>query len=132
VILGKDNMAVEKASPRDTALWVLGIAILGAGIGGFFYYSDEVMTLIRAVGLTVAVIVASLVVLQTQRGREMFGFVREADEQRRKVVWPTRQETFQTTLIVMVITIITAILLFLMDGVFGWLIRRLIGVSGGA
>lgn len=125
-------MAVEKASPRDTALWVLGIAILGAGIGGFFYYSDEVMTLIRAVGLTVAVIVASLVVLQTQRGREMFGFVREADEQRRKVVWPTRQETFQTTLIVMVITIITAILLFLMDGVFGWLIRRLIGVSGGA
>lgn len=125
-------MAVEKASPRDTALWVVGIAILGAGIGGFFYYADEVMTLIRAVGLTVAVIVASLVVLQTQRGREMFGFVREADEQRRKVVWPTRQETFQTTIIVMVITIITAILLFLMDGVFGWLIRRLIGVSGGA
>lgn len=125
-------MAVEKASPRDTALWVLGIAILGGGIGGFFYYADEVMTIIRAVGLTVAVIVASLVVLQTQRGRDMFGFVREADEQRRKVVWPTRQETFQTTLIVMVITIITAILLFLMDGVFGWLIRRLIGVSGGA
>ena len=125
-------MAVEKASPRDTALWVLGIAILGGGIGGFFYYADEVMTIIRAVGLTVAVIVASLVVLQTQRGRDMFGFVKEADEQRRKVVWPTRQETFQTTLIVMVITIITAILLFLMDGVFGWLIRRLIGVSGGA
>lgn len=125
-------MAVEKASPRDTALWVLGIAILGGGVGGFFYYADEVMTIIRAVGLTVAVIVASLVVLQTQRGRDMFGFVREADEQRRKVVWPTRQETFQTTLIVMVITIITAILLFLMDGVFGWLIRRLIGVSGGA
>lgn len=125
-------MAVEKTSPRDTAFWVLGLAILVGGIGGFFYYADEVMTLIRAVGLTVAVIIASLVVLQTQRGRDMFGFVREADEQRRKVVWPTRQETFQTTLIVMVITIITAILLFLMDGVFGWLVRRLIGVSGGS
>ncbi len=125
-------MAVEKASPRDNLLMVVGLAILGAGIAGFFYYADEVMTLIRAVGLVVAVIIASLVVLQTQRGRDMFGFVREADEQRRKVVWPTRQETFQTTLIVIVITIITAILLFLMDSVFGWLIRRLIGAAGGS
>ncbi|MDR9453636.1 MAG: preprotein translocase subunit SecE [Wenzhouxiangella sp.] len=109
----------------------MGLAIVAAGIAGFFYYADEVMTIIRAVGLVVAVVVASLVVLQTQRGRDMFGFVREADEQRRKVVWPTRQETFQTTLIVIVLTIITAVLLFLMDSVFGWLIRRLIGTAGG-
>ena len=124
-------MAVEKASPRDNFLLVVGLAIVAAGIAGFFYYADEVMTIIRAVGLVVAVVVASFVVLQTQRGRDMFGFVREADEQRRKVVWPTRQETFQTTLIVIVLTIITAILLFLMDSVFGWLIRRLIGTAGG-
>ncbi|MDR9390266.1 MAG: preprotein translocase subunit SecE [Wenzhouxiangella sp.] len=124
-------MAVEKASPRDNFLLVVGLAIVAAGIAGFFYYADEVMTIIRAVGLVVAVVVASLVVLQTQRGRDMFGFVREADEQRRKVVWPTRQETFQTTLIVIVLTIITAVLLFLMDSVFGWLIRRLIGTAGG-
>ena len=125
-------MAVEKASPRDNLLLVVSLAILGAGIAGFFYYADEVMTLIRAVGLVAAVVIASVVILQTQRGRNMFGFVREADEQRRKVVWPTRQETFQTTLIVIVITIITAILLFIMDSVFGWLIRRLIGAAGGS
>lgn len=125
-------MAVEKASPRDNLLLVVSLAILGAGIAGFFYYADEVMTLIRAVGLVVAVVIASVVILQTQRGRNMFGFVREADEQRRKVVWPTRQETFQTTLIVIVITIITAILLFIMDSIFGWLIRRLIGAAGGS
>ena len=125
-------MAVEKASPRDNFLWVVGLAILVAGIAGFFYYADEVMTIIRAVGLVAAVVIASVVVLQTQRGRSMFGFVREADEQRRKVVWPTRQETFQTTLIVIVLTIITAILLFLMDSLFGWLIRRLIGTAGGS
>ena len=125
-------MAVEKASPRDNFLWVVGLAILVAGIAGFFYYADEVMTIIRAVGLVAAVVIASVVDLQTQRGRSMFGFVREADEQRRKVVWPTRQETFQTTLIVIVLTIITAILLFLMDSLFGWLIRRLIGTAGGS
>jgi len=125
-------MAVEKASPRDNLLLIVSLAILSAGIAGFFYYADEVMTIIRAVGLVVAAIIASLVILQTQRGRNMFGFVREADEQRRKVVWPTRQETFQTTLIVIVITIITAILLFIMDSVFGWLIRRLIGAAGGS
>lgn len=52
--------------------------------------------------------------------------------ERRKVVWPTRDETLQTTLIVLVITFIVALLLFLMDSLFGWIVRRLIGAAGGS
>jgi preprotein translocase subunit SecE len=124
-------MAAEKASPRDNVLWGLGLLVLGAGLAGFFVYADDVIMLYRVLGLLAAVILFGFIVYRTERGREMFGFMRETDEQRRKVVWPTRQETFQTTLIVLVITIIAAILLFFMDSIFGWLIRRLIGTGVG-
>mgnify|MGYP001042895570 CR=1 FL=1 len=71
--------------------------------------------------------IAIAIVAKTERGRDMFSFLREVDVERRKVVWPTRQETLQTTLMVLVITVIVAILLFIMDTIFGWVVRQLIG-----
>ncbi|MGY6554914.1 MAG: preprotein translocase subunit SecE [Wenzhouxiangella sp.] len=112
--------------------WAAALLVLIAGVVAFFYFAGEVMTLVRVIGLLASVVVAAIIVAQTPRGREMFGFVRETDVERRKVVWPTRQETLQTTLIVIVITIIVAIMLFIMDSIFGWVIRRLIGVGGGS
>lgn len=125
-------MAAEKTSPRDNLMWAVGLLVLLAGIYSFFHFADEVMTLVRVLGLLASLGVALAIVSRTVRGREMFGFVRETDIERRKVVWPTRDETLQTTLIVLVITIIVAILLFLMDTLFGWIVRRLIGVTGGS
>ena len=125
-------MAAEKTTPRDNMFWAAGLLVLLAGVVGFFHFAGEVMTLIRVLGLLAAVGAAAFIVGQTDRGREMFSFVREADVERRKVVWPTRQETLQTTLVVLVITILVAIMLFLMDTLFGWIVRRLIGAGGGS
>jgi len=120
-------MAAEKTTARDNVMWALGLLVLLAGVFGFFRYSGEVMTLLRVVGLLVAAGVAIALVAKTARGRDMFSFLRETDVERRKVVWPTRQETLQTTLMVLVITVIVAILLFIMDTIFGWIVRQLIG-----
>ena len=120
-------MAAEKTSARDNVMWALGLLVLLAGVFGFFRFSGEVMTLIRVVGLLVAAGVAIAIVAKTERGRDMFSFLREVDVERRKVVWPTLQETLQTTLMVLVITVIVAILLFIMDTIFGWVVRQLIG-----
>ncbi|MCC5864002.1 MAG: preprotein translocase subunit SecE [Wenzhouxiangella sp.] len=125
-------MAAEKTSPRDNMLWAVGLLVLLAGVVGFFHFAGEVMTLFRVLGLLAALGVALAIVGRTDRGRMMFSFMRETDVERRKVVWPNRQETLQTTLMVLVITVIVAILLFLMDTLFGWIVRRLIGVSGGS
>ncbi len=125
-------MAAEKSSPRDNMLWAVGLLILLVGVVGFIHFAGEVMTLIRVLGLLAALGIALAVVYQTDRGRMMFAFLRETDVERRKVVWPNRQETLQTTLMVLVITVIVAILLFLMDSLFGWVVRRLIGGAGGA
>ncbi|NBB91890.1 MAG: preprotein translocase subunit SecE [Gammaproteobacteria bacterium] len=125
-------MAAEKTSARDYLFWAIGLLIVGAGLYGFYYFAGDLITPIRAAGLLVAIVIAAFVVAQTVRGREFFSFLREADVERRKVVWPTRNETMQTTLVVIVITIIVAIMLFLMDSVFGWIVRRLIGSAGGS
>lgn len=113
-------------------LWALTVLILLGGAYGFYYLEGQAMTLVRVVGLLVVVGIALTVAGQTERGRFMFSFTREADVERRKVVWPTRQETMQTTLIVLAITVLVGIMLFLMDALFGFIVRRLIGIGGGA
>ncbi|MFU8878230.1 MAG: preprotein translocase subunit SecE [Wenzhouxiangellaceae bacterium] len=125
-------MAAEKNASGDIVLWIIAALILGAGIYGFVLFEGQVMLLLRVVGLLVAVGIAFVVAARTVKGREYLGYVRETDVERRKVVWPSRQETFQTTLIVLVITIIVAIILAIMDFLFGGGVRWLIGLGGGA
>ena len=124
-------MKAETNSSRDIVLWILFAVILGAGIYGFIYFDNQVMDLIRIVGLLVVIGIAATVAVKTAHGRQLFDYFREADIERRKVVWPTRQETTQTTLIVIAVTIVIGILLFIMDTIFGFLVRRLIGIGGG-
>lgn len=123
-------MAAEKTSARDYLFWSIGLLIVAAGFYGFYQFAGDVITPIRAVGLLAAIVIAAFVVAQTTRGRDFFSFLREADVERRKVVWPTRSETVQTTLVVIVLTIIASIVLFILDTIFGWVIRQLIGAGG--
>ncbi len=123
-------MAAEKTSARDYLFWSIGLLIVAAGFYGFYQFAGDVITPIRAVGLLVAIVIAAFVIAQTTRGRDFFSFLREADVERRKVVWPTRSETVQTTLVVIVLTIIASIVLFILDTIFGWVIRQLIGAGG--
>jgi preprotein translocase subunit SecE len=109
----------------------LAVLVIAAGAYGFVYFEDQAMTLIRVLGLVAAVGVALAIASRTDKGREFFAYAREVDIERRKVVWPTRQETLQTTLIVLAVTVVVAILLFIMDSIFGGLVRWVIGLGGG-
>ncbi|MBY6203447.1 preprotein translocase subunit SecE [Halomonas denitrificans] len=123
-------MAAEKNATRDIPLWIVAVLILAGGIYGFAYLEGQVMDLVRIVGLLAVIAIAVVVASRTRKGGEFFSYVREVDVERRKVVWPTRQETLQTTLIVLVITVIVGLILFLMDTLFGFAVRRLIGLGG--
>ena len=123
-------MAAENNATRDIPLWIVAILILAGGIVGYGYLEGQVLDLVRIVVLLAAAGLALFVASRTSKGGEFFSYVREVDVERRKVVWPTRQETLQTTLIVLVITVIVGIILFAMDTLFGWFVRRLIGLGG--
>jgi preprotein translocase subunit SecE len=104
----------EVSNKLDTFKLVVAIGILLAGIGGFYYYAD-VSLLYRVLGLVGVAIIAVGIALTTNTGHAILSFGREARTEVRKVVWPTRQETVQTTLMVVVAVIILGIFLWLID-----------------
>ena len=98
----------------DTLKLAVAAAFLVGGIGAYYYYDQESM-LLRVVGVLVAVAIAAVIVYQTAQGRQLWRFIQGARVELRKVVWPTRQETLQTTLTVLVFVLILGIFFWLLD-----------------
>ena len=98
----------------DTVKLIVSLMILLAGIAGFYYYAEESL-LYRVLGLVAVVMVAAGIALTTATGQAILSFGRESRAEVRKVVWPTRQETIQTTLMVVVAVIIIGIFLWIVD-----------------
>jgi len=117
--------AVEHSS-WDTAKLGLSLLVLIGSVVAFYYFADA-SKLIRVVGMLLAVGVAAAIALQTDKGRQVAGFVRDAQVEVRKVVWPTRQETTQVTFIVVIVVIVFAILLWILDLILGGIIQSTIG-----
>ena len=116
----------EKVYRLDAVKWLLVVAIVAAGIVGNSHFSAESI-LYRALGLLVLAAVAIVVALQTAKGAAIADVVRGALVELRKVVWPTRQETNQTTLIVLAVVFFMAIVLWLLDTLFGFIASNIIG-----
>lgn len=128
--------AKNAAEPAGTApalnmlLWLVSIVLIAGAIIGNWYYTQHVMIdessfdrFIR-VAIVIVVIAAGLgVLIFTNKGRQLLNFGREAYVELRKVVWPTRQEAMQTTLIVFVAVCIVSLFLYLCDVLFLGLVR---------
>ena len=116
----------EKVYRLDALKWLLVISLVAAGVVGNSHYSAE-SVLYRALALLVLAVVAVLVAINTAKGAAIADVVRGAFVELRKVVWPSRQETNQTTLIVVGVVIVTSIILWMLDSVFGFIASKLIG-----
>ena len=116
----------QQTSGLDTAKLVLSLLVVVAGIVGFYYFEDE-SQLLRVLGILGVVVVAFLIMATTLVGKRALGFAKDSRVEVRKVVWPSRQETTQTTIAVLVMVIIVAIMLWLFDMFLGWGVRSLLG-----
>ncbi len=119
------NAKTETSSSRfDSLKLVIAAGFLLTAIIGFYYFSAQSL-LLRVVGILVAAGIAITIALQTDIGRTFWGFIQESRTEVRKVVWPTRAETVQTTLIVIVMVILAGILLWLLDMFLLWAVEWL-------
>jgi len=117
-----------EASSFDTVkLLLAAVIIVGAILG--FYYLDAYSQLLRVIGLLVLVGVAAFIVYQTAVGRAVWDFASASKTEVRKVVWPSRQETVQTTLIVFVMVLVMGIVLWLFDMALGAILKALTGAG---
>ena len=113
----------------DTLKLLIAGAILLAGIFGYYYYA-EVSVLIRAIGVLLALALGVIVALQSVRGQAFMRFVQSARVELRKVVWPTREETIQTGVTVLVFAMIMGVFFWLLDIFLLWITRMLTGQGG--
>jgi preprotein translocase subunit SecE len=110
----------------DWLKWLVVVALLGGGIFGNWYYQDQSL-LNRVLVLLVVALVAVAVALQTERGRVIWVLMKESRAEIRRVVWPTRQETTQTTFIVVVLTLVFSLILWGLDSLLSWFVSSVIG-----
>ena len=115
----------QQPSGFDTVKLLVSLSIVVAGIIGFYYFKEE-SQLLRVLGMLAVVVIAFLIMATTLMGKKSLGFAKEARVEVRKVVWPTRQETTQTTIAVLVMVLIVAIMLWLFDMFLGWGVRSIL------
>jgi preprotein translocase subunit SecE len=98
----------------DRIKLVLAVLALVAGIAGYYILGDKT-TLLRVLVLLGALAVSAGVALTTAPGRMALEFARESQVELRKVVWPTRKETAQVTMVVVAMVVLAAIFLWVVD-----------------
>lgn len=114
----------EASSGLDVLKYVLSLVLLSAGVVAFYLFS-EYSQLYRVLGMVAIVIVALAIMMTTVLGRQSWLFAQEARQEVRKVVWPSRSETMQTTLMVFAMVIIVGLILWLLDMFLFWAISSL-------
>ena len=112
---------------NGTPLLLMSLLLLLAGVVAFYYFS-EIRLFYRVLGLFVILGLSGYIVYQTNFGKTVYTYVLESKIELKKVSWPTKQETTQTAIGVIVIVVIIGILLWLLDMLLAWSIGTLYGV----
>ena len=120
------DTAEQTNSGIDTVKLGLAAIILAVGFYGFYFFAEQPL-LYRVLGILLFVAVAAGIALTTAKGRALTSFMQGARTEVRKMVWPTRAETLQTTAVVLVVTILIGIFLWLLDMLLGWIMKMIIG-----
>jgi preprotein translocase subunit SecE len=116
-------------SAADTFKLVIAAALLIGGLVAYYYYA-QASVYARFGALLVGLGAAIAVAMQSEPGRTLWRFMQAARVELRKVVWPTRVETRQTTIAVIVFVIIMGVFFWLLDLFLLWVTRSITGQGG--
>ncbi len=108
----------------------IGIALLlvAAGVAGF-YYLQESAAVLKLISVLAGLLLAAGVLWTTESGKRFFGFSRESVAEAKRVTWPTRKETMQTTGVVILFAVIMALFLWAVDASLMLVVNKLMGRS---
>jgi preprotein translocase subunit SecE len=126
------NGGVFQAETRQVGAMIDNIKIAiaavlaAAGIAGFYYVSDSAM-IVRVASVLAGMTAGAVVFLMSQPGRDFYQYAQESIAETKKVVWPTRKETLQTTAIVFAFVVVMAIFLWMVDASLLWVVKKLLG-----
>jgi preprotein translocase subunit SecE len=116
---------IEVKSNKTYLIAAIGVLVVGMIL---FYYFSDIRLFYRVVGMIAVLILSGYIGYQSDFGKLVYSYVTDSKIELKKVTWPTKQETTQTTLGVIFVVIVIGILLWLFDMLLGWAIGTLYGV----
>ena len=119
----------EKSSFIDTIKLLLSAAVLFSGLFSYYYYLQVSLPL-RVLMVLGGLLAGTAIAMTSFQGKQLFSFIQSSRIEIRKVVWPTNQETSQTTMAVFVFTLVMGIFFWGLDSFLLWLTRTLVGSAG--
>ena len=122
-------LAVQSNSTADKIKLALAGLIVLAGMVGFYYLSTSPLVVRIGVLLGAAAVAAALA-WTSEPGKRFYAYCQDAVEETKKVVWPSRKETMQTTAVVVAFVVVMALFLWVVDASLVWLVRVLVGREG--
>jgi len=127
--LDNSSAQTEKSSFIDTVKLLLSAAALFSGLFSYYYYLQVSLPL-RVLMVLGGLLVGTAIAMTSFQGKQLFSFIQSSRIEIRKVVWPTRMETSQTTSAVFVFTLVMGIFFWGLDSFLLWLTRTLVGSAG--
>lgn len=110
----------------DTALLAAACLVVLASIVAYYYFEGTILVL-RVIGILAGFGVGAALLYQTRQGREIWQFILGSRVEIRKVIWPTRQETLQTTITVFIFLLILGLFFWSLDFVLLMVTRAVTG-----
>jgi preprotein translocase subunit SecE len=115
-----------KNSASDVAKWIFAILLTCAGLFANYHFQQVAWPLRLAGWILLAIAILALA-LTTVRGRQFVAFAKDSRMELRKVDWPSRQETIQFTIGVIIMVLIMALALWLIDTALLWIVKWFTG-----
>lgn len=106
----------------------LALLLVAAGVAGF-YALQESAAVLRVLSVLGGLVLAAGVVWTTELGKRLFGFIKDSIAEAKRVAWPTRKETMQTTGVVIAFAIVMALFLWAVDASLLLIVNKLMGRS---
>ncbi|MGH8372816.1 MAG: preprotein translocase subunit SecE [Gammaproteobacteria bacterium] len=113
----------------DTVKFLGAIVLIVAGIFAYYWFSTQ-NELLRGAYVVLGLVLGCVLAYQTRMGGATWGFITSSRNEVRKVVWPTREETIQTTLAVIVVVLAVGVMMWMLDIFLFWALRGLTGQGG--
>ncbi|MDZ4158142.1 MAG: preprotein translocase subunit SecE [Methylococcales bacterium] len=116
----------NEVSVSDLTKQIISVLFIILGLAGFYYYVNFLLVY-RVIGLLIIVLGALYLLSTTFAGKKVLSFISESKIELNRVIWPTREETTRTTMLVFAMVFVVGFLLWLLDTFLFWGVRLLTG-----
>ncbi|QYN45223.1 MULTISPECIES: preprotein translocase subunit SecE [unclassified Gilliamella] len=128
------NESQDKNRNLDKFKWILILVLLAFIVWGNFYFARpndiyQPNTIVRIIAVSVISLLTLFIAVTTNKGKSFLVFLQESRKELRKVVWPSRKDATQTTLLVVAVTVVVGLALWGMDNLFRWVVLILTSIG---